>query len=178
MPAKYSHVKKRPPPKKTHNSNNASSNAHISNDQRNPNPYADRSINQAMSAVAKLERTIARILLIRFEQDIVRLFSTHLYHVALLHLPTFVYRCTTVGGPSWVAANADCDEIKDYFRAALAMDLRQAGERGATKSVLWSYTALRHFAMSHNIPICQKRGLQSLRLLPHLRAQSIFYNPR
>ena len=66
-----------------------------------------------------------------------------------------------------MAVNADSDEIKDFFRAAIGMDLRQAGERVATKSVLWSYTALRHFATSNNIPICRKRGLHSVRLLPH-----------
>ncbi|KAI0656427.1 hypothetical protein C8Q70DRAFT_1056661 [Cubamyces menziesii] len=178
MPAKYSHVKKRAAstPKKSASSTNSSSHAHHHNhthnhkDHRHPSPHTDRNITQAVSAVAQLERTIARIILIRFEQDIVRLFSTHLYCVALLHLPTFVLRCVTVGGPSWVAANADCDEIKDFFRSAIAMDLRQAGERVATKSVLWTYTALRHFAKSNGVPICQKRGLHSVRLLPHYDA--------
>ncbi|CDO75122.1 hypothetical protein BN946_scf185010.g47 [Trametes cinnabarina] len=177
MPAKYSHVKKRAVAAKKQSSNNASTSHshghhhdHSHKDHRNPSPHTDKSITQAASAVAKLERTIARIILIRFEQDIVRLFSTHLYCVALLHLPTFVLRCITVGGPSWVAANADCDEIKDFFRAAIAMDLRQAGERVATKSVLWTYTALRHFAKSNGVPICQRRGLHSVRLLPHYDA--------
>jgi len=44
-----------------------------------------------------------------------------------------------------VSFNYDSEEIKDFFRAAIGMDMRQAGERVATKSVLWSYTALRHF---------------------------------
>ncbi|KAI0077282.1 hypothetical protein K474DRAFT_1643541 [Panus rudis PR-1116 ss-1] len=181
MPAKYSHAKKRPPgsakksSSSSNNGNGSSSNgSNVANfhskDHRTPNPHVDRSISQAMTAVSKLERTIAQILLIRFEQDIARLFSTHLYCIALLQLPTFVLRCITVGGPGWVAANADCDEIKDFFRSAIGMDLRQAGERVATKSVLWSYTALRHFAISNNVPICRKRGLHSLRLLPHLEA--------
>ncbi len=163
MPAKYSHVKKRPQKKST----GSNGSTRLAKDHRNPNVHVDRSISQAMSTVTQLERAIARILLIRFEQDIARLFSTHLYCVALLHLPTFVMRCVTVGGPGWVAVNADSDEIKDFFRAAIGMDLRQAGERVATKSVLWSYTALRHFATSNNVPICRKRGLHSLRLLPH-----------
>ena len=98
-----------------------------------------------MTSVSLLERGIARILLIRFEQDIARLFSTHLYNIALVHLPTFIMRCISVGGPSWPVYNADCDEVKDFFRAVISMDMRQAGERVATKSVLWSYTALRHF---------------------------------
>ncbi|KAK7678534.1 hypothetical protein QCA50_018406 [Cerrena zonata] len=164
MPAKYSHTKKRPP-----GSAKKTSSTH-SKDHRRPNLHVDRNITQAMSAVSKLERTIAEVLLIRFEQDIARLFSTHLYCVALLHLPTFVMRCITVGGPGWIAANADCDEIKDFFRSIIGMDLRQAGERVATKSVLWSYTALRHFALSNNVQICRKRGLHSLRLLPHYDA--------
>ncbi|KAI0353666.1 hypothetical protein OH77DRAFT_576998 [Trametes cingulata] len=175
MPAKYSHVKKRAAasPKKSTGSNASHAHHHHDHshkDHRNPSPHTDKSLNHALSPVAQLERTIARIILIRFEQDIVRLFSTHLYCVALLHLPTFVLRCITVGGPSWVAANAECDEIKDFFRAAIAMDLRQAGERVATKSVLWTYTALRHFAKSNGVPICQRRGLHSVRLLPHYDA--------
>lgn len=98
-----------------------------------------------MSAVTKLERAIAQILLIRYEQDIARLFSARLYSIALIHLPTLMMRCAMAAGPGWVAHNADCDEIKDFFRAVISMDMRQAGERVATKSVLWSYTALRHF---------------------------------
>ncbi|KAJ7199005.1 hypothetical protein GGX14DRAFT_664701 [Mycena pura] len=163
MPAKYSHIKKRSAAgalKKSPNGKQA----------RTPDPHVDRGISQAMTAVSQLERAIARILLIRYEQDIARLFSTRLYSIALVHLPTFVMRCVALGGPGWVAHNADADEIKDFFRAAISMDMRQAGERVATKSVLWSYTALRHFALSNNIPICKKRGLHSMRLLPHYPA--------
>ncbi|KAI0706424.1 hypothetical protein C8Q76DRAFT_749579 [Earliella scabrosa] len=170
MPAKYSHVKKRPPPKKPSSNSSSATHTHNHTDHKNPSPHLDRSISQAPTAVAKIERTIARIILLRFEQDIVRLFSTHLYCVALLHLPTFVLRCVTVGGPSWVAANADCDEIKDFLRSVIAMDLRQAGERVATKSVLWTYTALRHFAKSNGVAICQRSGVHSVRLLPHYDA--------
>ncbi|KAH9948608.1 hypothetical protein B0H21DRAFT_876061 [Amylocystis lapponica] len=182
MPAKYSHVKKRPanPPRKP-SGGSGSSHAHKhKKDHRNPSPlndrHLDRSISDAMTAVSQLERSIARILLIRFEQDMARLFSTHLYCISLLHLPTFVLRCITVGGPSWAAANADCNEIKDFFRSTISMDLRQAGERVATKSVLWSYTALRHFAMSHNVHICPTRGLHSLHLLPHYSALKAHLN--
>ncbi|KAJ7650913.1 hypothetical protein FB45DRAFT_730401 [Roridomyces roridus] len=158
MPAKYSHVKKRAAKKSPGKA------AH------KPDPHVDRSISQAMTAVSQLERAIARILLIRYEQDIARLFSTRLYTVALTHLPTFVMRCVALAGPGWVAHNSDADEIKDFFRSAISMDMRQAGERVATKSVLWSYTALRHFAISNNIVICNTRGLHSLRLLPHYDA--------
>jgi RNA polymerase II-associated protein 3 len=107
-----------------------------------------------MTAVSQLERAIARILLIRYEHDLARLYSTRLYSIALVHLPTFMMRCITVGGPGWVAHNSDCDEIKDFFRAAISMDMRQAGERVATKSVLWSYTALRHFVRSDSLLWC------------------------
>ncbi|KAI0833808.1 hypothetical protein BC628DRAFT_1345478 [Trametes gibbosa] len=183
MPAKYSHVKKRPaaPPKKT----GSSSRAHKDNGK--PSPHMDRNLSPIQPSVAQLERTIARILLIRYEQDMIRLFSTHLYSVALLHLPTFVLRCVTVGGPSWVAANSECDDIKDFLRAIIAMDIRQAGDRVATKSALWTYTALRHFvssrptalvyiatiestriqAKSNGVPICPRSGLHSALLLPH-----------
>lgn len=139
MPAKYSHVKKR----SASGLLKKSSTKH--GRQFNLNPHIDRSISQAMNAVSQLERAIARLLLLRYEQDISRLFSTRLYTVALVHLPTLVMRCVTLAGPGWLAHNHDSEEIKDFFRAAISMDLRQAGERVATKSVLWSYTALRHF---------------------------------
>ncbi|KIO26733.1 hypothetical protein M407DRAFT_198111 [Tulasnella calospora MUT 4182] len=71
-------------------------------------------------------------------------------------------------GPGWVAANAAKEDLKSYFRGPLSMELRQAGERVATKSVLWSYTAIRHFALSHDVTICSQNGLQSQRLLPYL----------
>jgi len=157
MPAKYSHVKKRPalgPKKKA--ANGSASNASNVNDhgkesqaQKKLAAHIERGItNSMMTAVSQLERAIARIFLIRFEQDIARLFSTHLYCVSLIHLPTFVMRCITVGGPGWIAYNADCEEIKDFFRSVVSMELRQSGERVATKSVLWSYTALRDFVSS------------------------------
>lgn len=98
-----------------------------------------------MSAVSQLERAISRILQLRYDNDIARLYSTRLYSLALIQLPTFVMRCIAVGGPSWAAFNTDCEEIKEFFRAVIGMDLRQSGERVATKSVLWSYTMLRHF---------------------------------
>ncbi|KAJ7816489.1 hypothetical protein B0H14DRAFT_2844520 [Mycena olivaceomarginata] len=123
MPAKYSHVKKRSAAGPLKKSPNGKASHHSSRSSP-PNPHADRGITQAMTAVSQLERAIARLLLLRYEQDIARLFSTRLYSIALVHLPTF---------------------IKDFFRAAISMDMRQAGERVATKSVLWSYTALRHF---------------------------------
>ncbi|ESK86038.1 amidase family protein [Moniliophthora roreri MCA 2997] len=170
MPPKYSHVKRRT---KTASSKKNSGNAMTaSNAAGNPNQTEDHNgqLTQAMSAVSQLERTISRILLLRYEQDLARLFSTRLYTIALVHLPTFVMRCVSLGGPGWTAHNADSEEIKDFFRAVISMDMRQAGERVATKSILWSYTALRHFALSNNVPICQKRGLHSVRLLPHYDA--------
>ncbi|KAL4066725.1 hypothetical protein J3A83DRAFT_220880 [Scleroderma citrinum] len=179
MPAKYSHVKKRSalgPKKKLANSSssnasNAKDHSKESQVQKKLSAHIERGItNTMMTAVSQLERAIARIFLIRFEQDIARLFSTHLYCVSLIHLPTFVMRCITVGGPGWVAHNADCEEIKDFFRFVVSMELRQSGERVATKSVLWSYTALRDFALSNNVPVCRKRGLHSLRLLPYYDA--------
>ena len=149
MPAKYSHVKKRPTgqKKKAAGASSASvaGSGHPRDHHKRMPAHIDRGISGAMTAVSQLERAIARIFILRFEQDIARLFSTHLYCVALIHLPTFVMRCITVGGPAWVAHNADCEDIKDFFRSIVSMELRQSGERVATKSVLWSYTALRDF---------------------------------
>ena len=142
MAPKYSHVKKRGlAPPTTASSRKPTS----KQDNKTPNPHTDRSISQAPTAVAQLERAISRILLIRYEQDMARLFSTHLYSVALYQLPSLVMGCTTLGGPGWVAANADGEEIREFFRSVIAMDLREVGERVATKSVVWSYTALRQF---------------------------------
>ena len=99
-----------------------------------------------MTAVSELERAISKILLLRYEQDIARLYSTRLHNVVLIYLPKLMLDCIAQSAsPGWVAANADSDEVKDFLRSAIAMDMRQAGERIATKSVLWSYTALRHF---------------------------------
>ncbi|TFY83921.1 hypothetical protein EWM64_g93 [Hericium alpestre] len=166
MPAKYSHAKKRAarkPPSSGH-----SHHSHSRKDSHRPlDPLIDRTLTQAMTALSDLERCISRILLLRYEQDIARLFSTRLYCISLIHLPTIMMRCMTIGGPGWIAHNADCEEIKDFFRSAIAMDMRQAGERVATKSVLWSYTVLRHFAISNGVSVCRKRGLHSLHLLPH-----------
>jgi len=82
-----------------------------------------------MSAVSELECAFARILLLRYQQDIACLFSTRLYSVALVHLPTFAMHCIALGGPGWLAYNHNSDEIEDFFRAAMSMDMRQAGER-------------------------------------------------
>ena len=203
MPAKYSHVKKRAASARKANNaghnqhahSNPHSHAHIhSHRDHRPNPLIDKSISQAMSAVSELERCIARMLLLRYEQDIARLFSTRLFSVSLVHLPTLMMRCIGLCGPGWVAHNADSEDIKDFFRSAIGMDMRQAGERVATKSVLWSYTVLRHFvrtaaqcesrcsseffsppldrgqALSNGVAICRKRGLHSLHLLPYFPA--------
>jgi hypothetical protein len=119
-----------------------------------------------MSSIAILERAIARILLLRFQQDISRLYSARLYNVSQIYIPALMRKVLTAAGPGWFLANEESEEIRDLFRGAIAMDLRQAGERTATKSILWSYTALRHFALSHDVRICSKRGLHSLHLLP------------
>ena len=149
MPAKYSHVKKRPTNAQQRKSNSKANNTAQSpfhgHAHRNPNPHLDRTITQAMTAVSELERAISRILLLRYEQDIGRLYSTRLHNIAMIYLPKLMLDCINLSSPGWIAVNADCDEIKDFLRSAIAMDMRQAGERVATKSVLWSYTALRHF---------------------------------
>lgn len=128
------------------------------------------SIPAALYSVPKLERTIAGILLRRFELDIARLFSTHIHRLCERELPRLLQHFILLGSPGWAARNARSDDIRDFFRSTLAMDLRQAGERVATKSVLWSYTALRHFAVARGVAICDKRGLHSARLLPHHKA--------
>src|SRR5258705_11022206 len=107
MPAKYSPVKKRTTNPKKKAAATIQSGKESNRHKKLPN-HLDKTITNTMSAVSQLERAIAKIFLIRFEQDIARLFSTHIFCVALIHLPTFMMRCITVGGPSWVAHNADC----------------------------------------------------------------------
>ncbi|PAV16057.1 amidase family [Pyrrhoderma noxium] len=172
MPAKYSHVKKRIKSKNENSSNTSSNNNGQSH--RKSNSHVDRTFVKAVTATmtvaSELERVISRILLLRYEQDIGRLYSTHLHNIALSYLPKLIVKCTELTSPGWVAVNAGSDDIKDFFRGAIAMDLRQAGERVAAKSVLWSYIALRHFALSNNVFVCQRRGLKSIHLLPHFQA--------
>lgn len=166
MPAKYSHAKKRlnaQPARKSAGKSSAQAPLHgHGHAHRNPNPHLDRSISQTMSAVSELERSISAILLIRYEQDIARLYSTRLHNVALIYLPKMMLDCIDLSSPGWIAANADCDEIKDFFRGAIAMDMRQAGERVATKSVLWSYTALRHFVSIQSVYMISRTPLLTL----------------
>ncbi|EJD49830.1 hypothetical protein AURDEDRAFT_112568 [Auricularia subglabra TFB-10046 SS5] len=128
------------------------------------------SVPPVLCTVPKLERTIAGILLRRFELDIARLFSTHIHRLCERELPRLLQHLILLGSAGWAARNAGSDDIRDFFRSVIAMDLRQAGERVATKSVLWSYTALRHFAVARGVPICPTRGLHSARLLPHHKA--------
>jgi len=133
---KYSHVKKQSASGLLKKEKNGHHIVKESHQACSLNPHVDRSITQATNAISLLEHAIARILLIRFDQDIACLFSTRLYSIALVHLPTLIMHCVTLGGPGWLAFNHDSDEIKDYFRAAISMDMHQAGERVATKSVL------------------------------------------
>ncbi|KZO90688.1 hypothetical protein CALVIDRAFT_547478 [Calocera viscosa TUFC12733] len=137
------------------------------------------------TSTPELEALIAHMLLLRYEQDIARLFSVHVDNVARKYLPKIMERMTlTAGSPGWCALHAGDEAVKDFFRGVVAMDLRQAGERVAPRSLEWSYTSLRHFALSNDIHICQsgEHGLQSYRLLPHLSAlqayvKSLNYQP-
>ncbi|KAG8904655.1 hypothetical protein FRB99_001375 [Tulasnella sp. 403] len=119
-------------------------------------------------STAPLERCISRILLLRFKSDVARLYSSRLTRICQNILPALMLDIVVVAGPGWVAANAASEDMKAFLRGPIAMDLRQAGERVATKSVLWSYTAIRHFAISHDVEICPHSGVHSMRLLPYL----------
>ncbi|THH13121.1 hypothetical protein EW146_g7060 [Bondarzewia mesenterica] len=174
MPAKYSHVKKRSaaarktskdgngPHPHPHGNAHGNPHAHSYKDHRAPNPLVDKSISQAMTAVSQLELCIARMLLLRYEQDIARLFSTRLFSVSLVHLPTLMMRCISIYGPGWVAFNADSNEIKDFFSCRYRDGHAPGGRAGRYEECA--------MAMSNGVPICRKRGLHSLRLLPHYPA--------
>lgn len=102
--------------------------------------------NAILIARAEVERVISEIMLRRFHMDIARLYSVRLHNVARTRLPLFMSMCTEASGsPGWIAANAREAVVKQFFTRAIAMDLREAGERVPMKSVLWTYTALRDF---------------------------------
>lgn len=61
----------------------------------------------------EMERTISRIIYLRFQQDVARLFSTHLNYVAHLHLPKLFSSIMLVSGPGWLAVNHNCETVKD-----------------------------------------------------------------
>ncbi|KAF9557106.1 hypothetical protein CPC08DRAFT_764806 [Agrocybe pediades] len=187
------------PSSSSHHSHSHHNHSHHSHNHGHPNPLTDRPLNLPPIPPdhALLSRTISRILLLRYEHDIARLYSTRLYALSLVQIPSLTLRIAGVAGTSWAAWN--CGEegwelsgmktptsedapyqfgeeyedrgkesIKDFFRAVIGMDMREAGERVATKSVLWSYTALRHFALSNNVTLCPRTGLHSHALLPFL----------
>ncbi|KAG8859317.1 hypothetical protein FRB96_004532 [Tulasnella sp. 330] len=115
-----------------------------------------------------LEACLSRILLIRLRHDIARLYSGHLVRVCEDVLPILMVDIVALSSPGWLAANArQSEELKAFLRSCIAMDLRQVGERVGTKSLIWSYTAVRDFAVARNIPLCPRSGIHSYSLVPH-----------
>lgn len=139
-----------------------------------------------------LEACLSRILLLRLRQDIARLYSAHLVRICEDVLPVLMLDIIALTGPGWIAANARSEELKSYFRGCIAMDLRQVGERVGTKSLIWSYTAIRDFvsyvavlghvaktdsdasfcwrfrqAVARDIPLCPRSGIHSYSLVPY-----------
>ncbi|KAG9013913.1 hypothetical protein FRB94_004293 [Tulasnella sp. JGI-2019a] len=93
-----------------------------------------------------LEACLSRILLIRLRHDIARLYSGHLVRICEDVLPVLMVDIVALSSPAWLAANArHNEELKGFLRGCIAMDLRQVGERVGTKSLIWSYTAVRDF---------------------------------
>lgn len=61
-------------------------------------------------------------------------------------MPVLMVDIVALSSPGWLAANAHhSEELKGFLRGCIAMDLRQVGERVGTKSLIWSYTAVRDF---------------------------------
>lgn len=155
MPAKkYSHTKKIVKiPLKTSSTNSTSATAPVVSHSKREHkiaPTTDHSISTRSDPLAILERSISRIILIRFDLDIARLFSAHLHKICITRLPELVVKCeAAASGGEGLAFDVGGEGVKDFLRSVVAMDLRQAGERVATKSVLWSYTALRHFVRTN-----------------------------
>lgn len=71
----------------------------------------------------EMERTISRIIYLRFQQDVARLFSTHLSYVAYLHLPKLFSSIMPVSGPGWLAVNHGSETIKDCLSVSFASSL-------------------------------------------------------
>ena len=112
-----------------------------------PTP-GSHTLHNGPSITAPVERCISPILKRRFHDDIARLYSTHLVRVCQNSLPALMLDIVLLTGPGWMAANASSEVVKAFLRGPIAMDLRQAEERVATKSLLWSYTAIRYFVRS------------------------------
>ncbi|KZT57668.1 hypothetical protein CALCODRAFT_495908 [Calocera cornea HHB12733] len=111
------------------------------------------------TSTPELEALIAHLLLLRYEQDIARLFSVHVDNVARKYLPKIMERMTlTAGSPGWCAVHAGDEAVKDFLRGVVAMDLRQAGERVAPRSLEWSYTSLRHFVSPASVDGARAMG--------------------
>jgi hypothetical protein len=62
---------------------------------------------QMINSIAHLPQCIARTLLLRYQQDVTRLYSTRLHNVALGYLQKLVQQCTALTGPGWIANNVD-----------------------------------------------------------------------
>lgn len=150
-PSKRNH-KKRINHKKTASGPNSSKDTSLDTTSPATGPLIPTIHRSPLTSVAPLEQCIAKILLQRLGQDIARLYSTHLTKICQNHIPTLMLDLVSLTGPGWVAANAAKEDLKAYFRGPISMELRQAGDRVAAKSVLWSYTAIRHFVSLFFLP--------------------------
>lgn len=83
-------------------------------------------------------------------------------------------RVTTAagGGPGWAAANAKCEDLREYFRLQIQVDLRELEDRVWHISSEWTYTAIRRMAISNGIDVSSVglRATDLLTLIPLLES--------
>lgn len=76
------------------------------------------------------------------------------------------------GGPGWAAANAKCEDLREYFRLQIQVDLRELEDRVWHISSEWTYTAIRRMAISNGVDVSPVglRATDLLNLVPLLEA--------
>lgn len=149
----------------------------------------------------QIDKLLSRIFWLRFYEDAARLYSTRLTLIAKERLPYLIqniigpcafssYRfdhadhvqtnpnhplCSPAaagGGPGWAAANAKCEDLREYFRLQIQVDLRELEDRVWHISSEWTYTAIRRMAITNGIDVSPVglRATDLLTLIPLLEA--------
>ena len=87
-------------------------------------------------------------------------------------LTRFSYHIASGGGPGWTCANAGNEEIREFFRLQIQVDLRELEDRLWHVSSEWTYTAIRRMAISNGVIISPAglRVTELLTLVPLLEA--------
>lgn len=76
------------------------------------------------------------------------------------------------GGPAWACLNAASEEVREFFRLQIQVDLRELEDRIWHVSSEWTYTAIRRMAISNGINVSTSglRATDLLNIIPLLEA--------